>query len=67
MPEQTPSPEQPIDQEAYYEVMLSKSVMYGGRQHSPMHRTIIKGIAWPQFKDAIISSRKIPPGDEGKL
>ena len=56
-----------IDPEAYYELELTAPVIFGGRQHSPMHRVIIKGSAFPAFKDATIKVTKLPPGAEGKL
>ena len=60
-------PAAPVDPEAYYEVTLSRSVRYGGHEHSPSDRVVIKGVAWPIFKDAIIASRKLSPGSEGQL
>jgi hypothetical protein len=56
-----------VDPEAYYDVKLAIPVLYLGHQHSPMHRVIIKGTAWPSFKDAVISATKLAPGAETRL
>jgi hypothetical protein len=56
-----------IDPEAYYDIKLAKPVVYMGRQHSPMHRVIIKGSAWHAFNDSVISAVKLAPGAERQL